>query len=267
MRVFSFGGGVQSTAVLVLAVQGRVQYDHFLFANVGDDSENPETLSYVREVAWPYAERHGIHLEEVQRVDGQGKLVTLLSKIWSALRSLIIPVKFQTRDGKRGRSRRTCTVDFKIKPIARWLRRHGASAENPATVGLGISTDEVQRARTDSGIAWELLEYPLLNLRLSRADCLRIILEAGLPQPPKSACWFCPFQRVSSWRRLKHDNPELFGRAVELEAMLDARSVGLGIRSPVRLTDSLQPLGEFVSGDQMTLDDALDSCDSGYCFT
>ena len=42
MRTFSFGGGVQSTAVLVLQAQNKLPepYDVFLFANVGDDSEH-----------------------------------------------------------------------------------------------------------------------------------------------------------------------------------------------------------------------------------
>jgi 3'-phosphoadenosine 5'-phosphosulfate sulfotransferase (PAPS reductase)/FAD synthetase len=48
IRVFSYGGGVQSTAALVLAAQGVIDYHTFLFANVGEDSENPDTLAYVR---------------------------------------------------------------------------------------------------------------------------------------------------------------------------------------------------------------------------
>lgn len=37
----SYGGGVQSTAVLVLAAQRRLSVATFLFANTGDDSEDP----------------------------------------------------------------------------------------------------------------------------------------------------------------------------------------------------------------------------------
>jgi hypothetical protein len=54
-RVVSYGGGVQSNALLVLAAQGRIDYRRFLFANVGDDSEHPATLRYVRDVALPSA--------------------------------------------------------------------------------------------------------------------------------------------------------------------------------------------------------------------
>ena len=53
LRVVSYGGGVQSTALLVLAAQGRVDFRVFLMANTGDDSEHPATLRYVRVVAVP----------------------------------------------------------------------------------------------------------------------------------------------------------------------------------------------------------------------
>src|SRR5690348_2960939 len=55
LKIFSYGGGVQSTAALVLAAQGRLDYRTFVFCHVGADSENPETLSYVCEVARPFA--------------------------------------------------------------------------------------------------------------------------------------------------------------------------------------------------------------------
>ena len=72
-RLFSFGGGVQSTAVLVLASQGRVQYDAFVFANVGEDSEHPDTIAYLHQVAMPFAQRHNIELLELRRETGDGK--------------------------------------------------------------------------------------------------------------------------------------------------------------------------------------------------
>ena len=48
MRVISYGGGVQSPALLVMAARGELgKVDAALFCNVGDDSEHPETLEYV----------------------------------------------------------------------------------------------------------------------------------------------------------------------------------------------------------------------------
>lgn len=86
MRIFSYGGGVQSTAVLVLVAEGVLKYDALVFANVGDDSESPDTLEYLREVAWPYAERHGIRLEEVSRRRRDGSVETLMQRRASAMR-------------------------------------------------------------------------------------------------------------------------------------------------------------------------------------
>lgn len=262
MRVFSFGGGVQSTAVLVLAAQGRVFYDAFLFSNVGEDSEHPATLAYVRDVATPYAAGHGIDLQVVRKRLRSGSETTLLEYLRKASRRIPLPVHMA--NGAPGR--RDCTGEFKIRVIARWLREHGATPANPATVGLGISTDEMQRARTDSGIPYERLEYPLLDLRLSRQDCQRLIAAEGLPIPPKSACWFCPFQRLADWRRLKHDHPALFADAVVLERELIDRRTMLG-KDAVYLSGQSRPLDLAVIGHQFTLDDALDTCESGYCMT
>ena len=45
VNVFSFGGGVQSMACLVLAAQKKIDASLFLFANTGDDAENQGRLS------------------------------------------------------------------------------------------------------------------------------------------------------------------------------------------------------------------------------
>src|ERR1700690_4098828 len=81
LRVVSFGGGVQSTALLVLAARGLIDFQTFLFANVGDDSEYPGTLCYVREVSIPYAEQHGLSLIELRRVRRDDHEESLLQRI------------------------------------------------------------------------------------------------------------------------------------------------------------------------------------------
>lgn len=261
MRVFSFGGGVQSTAVLVLAVQGKVQYDAFVFANVGDDSENPATIAYLRDIARPYAETHGITIEEVRKERRDGNHLTLLQHVQKDARSLPIPVRLAP-GGNPGR--RSCTGEYKIKPIAKWMRQHGATADNPFVAGLGISTDEFARMRTDSGFPYQTLEYPLIDRGLSRADCLRIVAEAGLSQPPKSSCWFCPFRNLRAWKDMRREQPELFEQAAKLERLLLERGEALG-RGQVYLSAALRPLDQAI-GHQAAFDfDQEANCDGGYC--
>ena len=264
MRTFSFGAGVQSTAVLVLQAEGRLPepYDAFLFANVGDDSEHPDTLAYYRDVHVPYAEKHGIHLEELRRVKRDGTTPTLLEYTLADERSVRIPMHL---DGG-GPGNRTCTATYKINVIRKWQRQNGSSRENPAVCGLGISMDEIHRARTASGFDDQTLDYPLLDLRLNRRDCYKIIDEAGLPPVPKSACWFCPFHRLEDWRKLKREQPDLFTQAVELERTLGDRRETLG-KDRMWLTAKSRPLDQVVD-DQLVLDlDGPDGCDTGSCFT
>src|SRR5579884_1939247 len=93
LKVFSFGGGVQSTAALVLAAQGRIDYRTFLFCNVGEDSENPDTLAYVSEVAKPFAAQHGLDLIELCKVRRDGSIDTVYSTMTRpGSRSIGIPV-------------------------------------------------------------------------------------------------------------------------------------------------------------------------------
>lgn len=262
LRTFSYGGGVQSTAALVLAAQARIDFSVFLFSNVGDDSEHPDTLRYVEDVAKPYAAKHGIELHELRHMRRDGTEETLYRKLTRAgSRSTGIPIRLE---GSGAPGRRSCTSDFKIRRIASWQRKHGASPQNPGVVGLGISIDEFQRARTDSGIEWQILSYPLIDMRLTRQDCMNIIESAGLPVPPKSSCWFCPFHRPSEWMRLRQSRPDLFDKAAELEQVLSDRSEMLG-RGKVFLTDRLIPLKKAI-GDQSVMDfEADDACESGFC--
>lgn len=263
LKTFSYGGGVQSTAALVLAVRGEIDYSTFLFCNVGDDSENPETLRYMHDVAMRYASARGIELIELQATR-YGEPETLYGRLTRPeSRSIGIPVRMA---GSGAPGNRACTKDFKIMVVARWLREHGATKNDPATVGLGISLDEFQRMRNDSGIAYEKLAYPLIDLRLSRQDCINIIMKAGLPIPPKSSCWFCPFHSLQTWQEMRQNDPELFQKACALEAYInEKRTTGLQ-KDKVWLTRKLIPLAKATSAltQESLFED--DICESGYCF-
>ena len=267
LRSFSFGGGVQSTAALVLAAQGEIDYRTFLFANVGDDSENPATMVYVDKVARPFAAAHGIELTTLDRVMVRsGETRTLFGELTrEGSKSLKIPVRMS--NGAPGT--RSCTADYKILVIGRELKRRGASAERPATVGIGISVDEIHRANNRRCEKHERIDYPLLNLGIRRTDCERIIRSAGLPVPPKSSCWFCPFKRPETWHEMRRSEPEQFEKACQLEDLLNRRRDALG-KDHVYLTRFGKPLRQAIPDGVDTLfgiDDGDGLCDSGWCMT
>lgn len=272
LRVVSFGVGVQSTALLVLAAQRQIDFRTFLFANVGDDSEDPATLEYLDKHARRYAAQHNIELVELARRPNRGRYAGKVETLYGRLThedSLSLPIPVRMDNGAPGT--RSCTADFKIRVIGRWLREHGASESNKATVGVGISLDEIQRVNARKSMPYENIAYPLLDHDppLRRIDCERIIRAGGLPVPPKSACWFCPFHRPSRWADMRRDQPELFERAAALEDLLNARRDEL-TKDHVYLTRFAKPLREAIPEAQallplVDLDDT--GCDNGWCMT
>lgn len=330
-RVISLGGGVQSTAMCVLAVQGKLDeimggpIDAAVFSNLGEDSENPETLKYLEDHLIPWCESNGLRIDVVTRTIN-GQPVTLRSLVVSPdNRTIDIPIR--NAAGKPGH--RNCTVEFKIEVVHRWLRENGVDAkprgkshgmskvteeqvkhlkslresglsfraistetgvpkstvadiingktwakENTfAAVAIGISTDEIHRVNNHKRIL-PIQEnvYPLIELDIDREQCKKIIADAGLPVPPKSACYFCPFQGRKSWYEMKKRKPELFEKSVELELLINKKRKNLGRDDEVFLCHGGLNLERTVEHYANTLKDSGDvfndgECDEGYCWT
>lgn len=236
-RIFSAGWGTQSTAVIVLQTQGKIKpYDAFVWANVGDDSEHPETIEYYRNYIIPFAARHGIQLVERQRIY-KGKPISLYRFVHD-VNSMELPLYFS----EGGKANRKCTVDFKIEVVNRYLKQE--SKKTHVEVGIGFSRDEVHRIHTkyqgwhDHNYTrqpnntwkrgkklgfWRLHEFPLTELMLTKAQCIKLVMDAGLPEPPPSLCWFCPFQSRARLLDKKKNRPVMFMGMVEMEEMLNER--------------------------------------------
>lgn len=63
------------------------------------------------------------------------------------------------------------------------------------------------------------VEYPLRLAGINRARCREIIVAAGLPVPPKSACFFCPAMHKEEIERLAVVDPEYYKLAIAMEAL------------------------------------------------
>ena len=120
---------------------------------------------------------------------------------------------------------------------------------------LGISTDEMQRMK-DSWTKWVTNTYPLVDLGISRKDCYDIIKNAGLPEPKKSACVYCPYHDDRYWQWMKDEQPTEFNRAVEFDRAIRNKTMQ-GSDSPVEEA-------EFYSGDKNQVDLFNNECE-GMC--
>jgi len=192
-HILSFGAGVNSVASMIILIRSGEPLDEVVFADTG--GEVPETYSYLR-IAAAYLASHGIHLRIVSnRVSGRD----LYANSWQ--RRVIPSVVW-----------RWSTRDFKVRPIHRYYRSLGV----PINQYVGIAYDEIERMK-DSLVSFVVNLYPLVDRRMTRADCAKVIDEAGLPLPVKSGCFFCPFNSAGRWRWLHEKHPELYERALALE--------------------------------------------------
>lgn len=137
-----------------------------------------------------------------------------------------IPVFF--KDGE-GRGNRQCTKDFKLIPIQRYAKL--IRGDSRVVMWIGISTDEKERAK-ESREEWCDNRFPLLEKRLSREQCIAWMREKGYPDPPDSACVYCPFRSNARWARMKTQRPVEFAKAVGFERDYQAAAVGVLENTP-----------------------------------
>ena len=192
--VVSFGGGVNSTALLIELANRNEPPDVILFADTG--GEKPETYMHI-EAMQGWLLSHGMPAIE----------------ICSEKKTLEADCLDRGTLPGKAFGFGSCSEHFKVRPQRRHLKSKGI--KNPMWL-VGIHAGEAQRAlrmhnqRSD-------VSFPLIQWGWGQKECEQCILDAGLQIPVKSACFYCPSMRKPEIIQLSKQNPELFERAVEME--------------------------------------------------
>jgi len=235
--VISYGGGIQSTALVVLAMRERWAIDEIVHVDLVD-AESPRTREYV-----DYFRRW--------LRDGYGRDITVIER--NMYQDMLdnpgfTPVPWRIADGSAMLSRQ-CTRRYKVAPLTRYV--YDRYPGERIGLMLGISVDEYHRMRDSSAARIEHV-YPLVDRRLTRWQCRDIIERAGLAVPWKSSCWFCPFRSVVSQWALVQRYPDLAGMARVLEDRINAERRSRGKDEIVVLrTDGVE--------------EQVDFCEAGFC--
>ena len=146
---------------------------------------------------------------------------------------------------------RCCTRDYKINPIQKKIRellgyKSRQRVKKKCRQWFGISAEEAQRMK-DSRVAWIDNFYPLVDNAIRREDCVKFLLDEGLPTPRKSACIACPYHSNAFWAKMKRDYPEEWDLAVEFDKKLRAPGKKLpGVRGDAFVHRRMKPLDEAV---------------------
>jgi len=210
-NIFSFGGGVQSTFILYLIWRGWMQAPEFIFhADMGlpekylDSYRKAVTDPMIRDIC----ERHGTKFVESKK-DFQRAVE----------KKIITPFWYANDAGKPSLStRRSCTFDYKVSPSNKLIPRRGWS-----TMWLGISAEprELKRVRPTDKLPHSRMRenyYPLIEMGLTRDDCIELLELWGVPAPQKSACDFCPFSSKKRFVERLAIDPTLYGRIKHIES-------------------------------------------------
>ena len=199
-QVMNYGGGRQTVAMACLVADGKLpRPDHIVIADTGREARS--TWEYLEDHTRPMLARIGLSIEvaphSLATVDLYGKNGDLLLPVYT----------------KTGKFQTYCSNEWKAAVVQRYLRSFGI---NGADNWLGFTIDETRRIKPDKRKCWHKV-YPLIDLMLTRADCERLILDRGLPLPPKSACYMCPFRNNEEWRFIRDNYPDQWEDACRID--------------------------------------------------
>jgi len=233
----AYGGGVDSTAMLVGFVQRGIRWDLALFADPG--SEWPETYAYLKTInAW--VRERG--LPEVVTVRYTPPIAPYSTLEGELMKNQTLP--------SLAFGRKSCSFKWKKVPqdaykkswepaIASWAR----GEKIITAVGLDAGKADTRRAckywgATKERDQWrglspdeEQIWHPLRDWGWDRDRCAAEIAKAGLPVPHKSACTFCPSAHEEEIAELAENHPHLFAKAILIEDRAVAGKHKIGTKS------------------------------------
>lgn len=247
LEVLSFGGGVQSFAMLLLIKEGKLPIpDIIIHSDTG--SEMPHTDEIIK-IGIEIAKEINIPFHIVSSY--RGKLHEDYMKTGT------LPVV----------GVRSCTTNFKIFPQRRLIREIVGNKNGKvlANCWLGITTDESKR-EVKSNLQWIQNKFPLLEINYSRKNCIELNSKYNY-SVKKSGCFCCPYAGKNHFVKLYQDHPELFDIVKEMESNYHKKwnRPNEGILPRVSDITTLQIPSLVTFGAEILSNDES-SCDSGGCF-
>lgn len=228
-RVLSYGGGLDSWAMLLDCTERGMHLDAVVFADVADPEhedpgEWPHTYEHVQDVVVPFCARRGIRFEILDSTRYPVRDArSLFAWLWARRQ---IPVA--------NRKQRVCTTVAKVERFERWLDDN--FSDQLVETLIGFEAGEEDRAKHDPnagkprkprpGIARRTNRFPLIERGLCRCRCAELVRGLGYAVPSASACQFCPFGSRGEWKVYAETNPRHFGMTVELEARKPPTAAG-----------------------------------------
>lgn len=248
LRVISHGAGVQTSTLCLMAARGDVgpMPDVAIMADTGGEPFRVyQYLDWLRtQVPFPIimVRRPGPTLAELAIDVAEGR---------RPRSGASLPPWFVETPNGPAMLPKQCSGEFKRDVVIREVRRMLDAAGipiRPATVEMwiGMTVDELTRVTT-ARRKYIHNRHPLVELKLTRNDCIRWLQDRQLPVPPKSSCVYCPFRRNHQWRHMRDTAPDDFAEAVRIDKAIRPGIPGTPGQAFVHRT--MRPLDEADLGD------------------
>ena len=221
--VVCYGGGVDSTAMLIALRDQGIRPDLITFADTG--AEKPETYEQVQKMnVWLEAQgfptvttcaKKTLPTTAYNDLGGNCSDNETLPSLAFGMKSCSIKWKQGPQDQflkgvTKGPNKR--------EPHPIWLGSQMAGVKLVKLIGYDSSPADIRRSKkVKTEDADFLYSYPLQDLGWTREDCIARIIEEGLEVPIKSACFFCPASQKWELYWLAGTHPDLFLKALDIE--------------------------------------------------
>jgi hypothetical protein len=208
LKILSLGAGVQSSTLALMMEKGlALKPDYAIFSDTqGEPKKVYEWLEWLKsQLSFPVLIITAGSLPDDLRFSNAGNYK----------RGVSIPMFTRNKKtGKKGIIRRACTSTYKIEPITKKIREllgvakgRKVPKEHKVEQYFGISRDEPQRMRTSS-YHYINFNYPLVDMNITRQGCKDWMKDNSYPEPPRSACTFCPYHDNTEWQNVKANKEE-----------------------------------------------------------
>ena len=265
-NIVSYGGGTQSTAMILMALEGEYNLDRPDFGVYCDTGAEPEFINsyvdyfieYVKGkydfIIYKTQNKKGLehHLLQPPKTSRAGKFYT----------SSVPPLYTLSKAKEKGMLNRQCTSDYKTHPISKFINsktQRGVQYK----MWIGISFDERSRMKI-STYKKRINYYPLVENFVHRHNAIDYVKSLGLRPPQRSSCYFCPFHSDDYWKWLKQYHPVEFKRACDFETNIQTN---IQTNDIVYLHSDCKPLNQVIFNNQNQLNmfpELIDECD-GEC--
>jgi hypothetical protein len=251
MKIISLGMGVQSTALyLMSSIEKYDKADYAIFAD--PQAESKETYKMLNWLLEWRKKNNGIPI--IINRDHNILNDTLNGVNALGRKYLTIPAHSESKSMVM----RQCTGEYKIRPVLKEIRKLYNLKKGqrlPTTeLWLGISIDEASRMKENTIKALKN-KFPLIELMMSRLDCINFYKKNNFPVPPKSSCVFCPYHSDKTWREKKLKNGTEWKTAVKVDNKIRNMYKDIEyLKEKVYLHRNCKPLSEtYFQENQMDL--------------